>query len=76
MDIFARVRSAFPKAKVAAAGLDDFVHDLAAAAPDLDLPVVAQEIGDSWIFGVPSDPAKLSGEMPLVQRMVPRLASL
>lgn len=45
-DIYARVRAAFPKAKVVAAGLDDFVYELAAAAPELDLPVVTQEIGE------------------------------
>lgn len=50
-DIYARVRAAFPKAKVAAAGLDDFVSELAAAAPDLDLPVLTQEIGEPGLLG-------------------------
>lgn len=61
LDIHARVRAGFPGARVAAAGLDAFVEELAAAAPRLDLPVVTGEIGDTWIYGIASDPAKLSG---------------
>eukprot|EP00887_Chlorella_sp_A99_P001854 scaffold19.g1854.t1 len=60
LDVFARVRRAFPGARVAASGLDDFVRPLLAAAPSLRLPVVTAEIGDTWIHGVGSDPGKLS----------------
>ena len=60
LDIFARVRAAFPAARVQAAGLDPFVAELAAgveAGRVKGLPVVTAEIGDSWIYGVASDPA-------------------
>ncbi|EFN55987.1 hypothetical protein CHLNCDRAFT_145354 [Chlorella variabilis] len=60
LDIWKRVQQNFPKAKVAAAGFDGFVADLEAAAPGLKLPVVTAEIGDTWIHGAASDPAKLS----------------
>lgn len=63
LGIFERVRAAFPHAAtVQAADLEPFVADLAEAAPRLGLPVVTAEIGDSWIWGAASDPAKLSGE--------------
>jgi hypothetical protein len=64
LDIFKRVRASFPQAELTAAGFDGFVKDLAAAAPSLDLPVVTAEIGDTWIHGAASDPAKLSGAPP------------
>ena len=49
--IFQRVREAFPDANVFASTFDDYTHALVAAAPDLDLPIVTQEIGDTWIYG-------------------------
>ncbi|GAA1986629.1 DUF5054 domain-containing protein [Catenulispora subtropica] len=53
-DLFARLARAHPGAKIVASTLDAF----AAAVLTMrdDLPVVEQEIGDSWIHGVASDP--------------------
>ncbi|KAL4451756.1 hypothetical protein ABPG75_007418 [Micractinium tetrahymenae] len=60
LDVFLRVQSSFPHATVQAGGFDGFVSDLLKAAPGLDLPVVTGEIGDTWIFGVASDPGKIA----------------
>ncbi|MEI7886415.1 MAG: DUF5054 domain-containing protein [Actinomycetes bacterium] len=58
---FAELSVRFPNAQIQAAKLDD-VADLLRVLPeqvtqDL-LPVLDQEIGDTWIFGVGSDPQK------------------
>jgi hypothetical protein len=53
-DLFARVRAAFPGANVFVSTFDDYTHALVAAAPNLDLPIFTQEIGDTWIYGPPS----------------------
>jgi hypothetical protein len=55
---YASLRRQFPNATVAAS-------DLTGIAAALDpfrstLPVVTQEIGDTWIYGVPSDPVKIA----------------
>ena len=59
-EIFQRVRENFPGAVVRASTFDEYSRKLVEAAPDLDLPVFTGEIGDTWIGGVASDPAKLS----------------
>ena len=53
---FATLRSEFPGADVFASTFDAFVAELAVAP--LDLPVVTEEVGDSWIMGVQSDAHK------------------
>ena len=58
---FASLADRFPNAQIRAARLDD-IADLLRAQPtsesqDLQ-PVLHQEIGDTWIFGVGSDPQK------------------
>ncbi|HEX6495466.1 MAG TPA: DUF5054 domain-containing protein [Acidobacteriaceae bacterium] len=56
--IYTRLRQQFPNAKVTAATLSDVA---AALAPVRDtLPVVTDEIGDTWIYGIPSDPPKVA----------------
>jgi hypothetical protein len=56
--IYARLRQQFPGATVVAATLSDVA---AALAPARDkLPVVTDEIGDTWIYGIPSDPPKVA----------------
>jgi hypothetical protein len=58
VEIYARLRKQFPNATVAAATLSDVA---AALAPARDkLPVVTEEIGDTWIYGIPSDPPKVA----------------
>ena len=56
--IYARLRQQFPGATISAASLSDVA---AALAPVRDkLPVVTDEIGDTWIYGIPSDPPKVA----------------
>jgi hypothetical protein len=55
---YREVRERFPGAQVAAASLDDFAAELDRVP---NLPVVTSEIGDTWIHGAASDPAKLAG---------------
>jgi hypothetical protein len=57
-EIYARLRKQFPNATVAAATLSDVAATLAPARDKL--PVVTNEIGDTWIYGVPSDPPKVT----------------
>lgn len=62
LDGFEALRQRFPDAEVEAATFDD-VAAVMAAAPGL--PVVTGEIGDTWIHGVASDPAKTAGFLAL-----------
>ena len=56
--IYADLRKQFPHAQVTAANLSEIA---AAVEPYRSrLPVVTQEIGDTWIYGVPSDPIKVA----------------
>ena len=56
--IYAGLRKQFPHAQVTAANLSEIA---AAVEPHRNrLPVVTQEIGDTWIYGVPSDPVKVA----------------
>jgi hypothetical protein len=56
--IYTRLRQQFPNATVTAATLSDVA---AALAPVRDkLPIVTDEIGDTWIYGIPSDPPKVA----------------
>ncbi len=56
---FASMRQRFPDARVIASTLDAF----AARLPEVRdrLPVLTQEIGDTWIHGAGTDPAKVAG---------------
>ncbi|KAL4430828.1 hypothetical protein ABPG75_006084 [Micractinium tetrahymenae] len=58
--IFKQVRQQFPGARGVASTLDEYVKELLEQAPQMDLPVVTAEIGDTWIHGVGSDPAKVA----------------
>ena len=55
-----QIQKAFPGADVVASTFDNFTQHLL-GDPDVfaKLPVVKEEIGDSWIYGVPSDPQKV-----------------
>jgi len=55
---FAAIRERFPGADVRASTLDAFAAALRPVAANL--PVVEQEIGDTWIHGAGSDPAKVA----------------
>jgi hypothetical protein len=56
--IYANLRKQFPRAHVAAANLSEIA---AALEPyRTRLPVITQEIGDTWIHGIASDPIKVA----------------
>jgi hypothetical protein len=56
--IYAELRKQFPNAKVTASNLSQITT--AAEPYRSNLPVVTEEIGDTWIYGVPSDPLKVA----------------
>jgi len=56
--IYADLRRQFPNAEVKAASLTDIANAIAPFKSNL--PVVKQEIGDTWIHGIVSDPPKLA----------------
>jgi hypothetical protein len=56
--IYARLRKQFPNAAVAASNLTDIANAIEPYRGRL--PVVTEEIGDTWIYGVPSDPLKVA----------------
>ncbi len=56
--IYKKLRAAFPNATITASSMTDIA--VAVAPYRAQLPVLTQEIGDTWIHGVPSDPLKLS----------------
>jgi hypothetical protein len=63
--IYAGLRAQFPAAEVRAANLTDIAN---AVKPYADqLPVITQEIGDTWIHGVGSDPTKMARYRALVR---------
>jgi hypothetical protein len=56
--IYADLRAQFPGAQITASNLSDIAN---AVNPYRDqFPVVTEEIGDTWIHGVPSDPVKVA----------------
>lgn len=56
--MYADFNQRFPSAQITATNLSEVAN---AVAPYRDnLPVVTQEIGDSWIYGVASDPLKVA----------------
>jgi hypothetical protein len=54
------LRQRFPRAQVITSTFDEFFR--AANMPDVKarLPVVTQELGDGWLYGIPADPLKQS----------------
>jgi len=58
LDVYLNVRKKFPASQVFASTLDAFAAKLSPIRASL--PVVTQEIGDTWIHGVGSDPIKVS----------------
>jgi len=55
---YAELRRQFPNAKIAASNLTEIATAVESCRSTL--PVVTQEIGDTWIYGVPSDPVKVA----------------
>jgi hypothetical protein len=62
---YADLRAQFPGAAIQAANLTEIAN---AVQPFRShLPVFTQEIGDTWIYGVPSDPIKLARYRELIR---------
>ena len=60
LDIFQRTQAAFPEADVITSTLDSFTLALQAALSQLQLPLVTEEIGDTWAYGIGSDADKVA----------------
>ncbi len=64
-EIYARLRAQFPNATITAGSMTDVAN---AVEPYRDkLPVLNEEIGDTWIYGVPSDPVKVAKYLELAR---------
>eukprot|EP01051_Picozoa_sp_SAG22_P005796 SAG22_NODE_357_length_11761_cov_2.572115_3_plen_179_part_00 len=48
-----------PGAHIVASSLDDFASEVLAGELG-ELPVVTEELGDSWLYGAPADPQKVA----------------
>jgi len=55
-EVYEKMYAKYPNAEIKAGTLDDIAHEVLKIKDDL--PVVTQEIGDTWIHGVGSDPQK------------------
>jgi hypothetical protein len=55
---WSQLRSEFPGANIIPSTYDRFFREMETVRSSL--PVVTQEMGDTWIYGVPSDPLKLA----------------
>lgn len=58
--LYKEIESRYPGAEIRAATLNDAADAVDAVPPSL-FPVVDGEIGDTWIYGMASDPKKLAG---------------
>ena len=56
--VYADLRVQFPGAKVSSSSLSEIANAIEPCRGSL--PVVTQEIGDTWIYGIPSDPVKVA----------------
>jgi hypothetical protein len=57
--IYSDLRTQYPGAEVFASNLNAIADEITTIRPQL--PVVSQELGDTWIYGVGSDPLKIAG---------------
>lgn len=57
-DIYSSLRQRFPNAEIVASSMSEIAAAVKPLMPTL--PVVTQEIGDTWIYGLPSDPLKMA----------------
>ena len=58
LDIFVNLQNQFPNARIIASNLSDVANEISNIKSLL--PVVASELGDTWIHGVASDPLKIA----------------
>jgi hypothetical protein len=52
------VRQEYPNASVFSSSFDNFIRDVLPVKSQL--PVVTHEVGDTWMYGAPSDPLKMA----------------
>ena len=57
-EIFAKIHTEYPDAEIKAGNLNDLA--LAVREVENTLPIITDEIGDTWIHGVGTDPKKVS----------------
>lgn len=62
---YERIKKLYPNAVVEASTLDEYAKSLLAV--EEKLPVIEEEIGDTWIHGVASDPWKVSRYRALIR---------
>jgi hypothetical protein len=70
---YAQVKQKYPGAHVSASTFDEFFKVANEPAVKAQLPVVTEEIGDGWLYGVPSDRECLS--LSLVHFSLARVCS-
>jgi hypothetical protein len=58
--VYASAAAQFPGAAVALSSLDNFTAAVVASPTAGQLRVVSSELGDSWLYGAPSDPLKVA----------------
>jgi hypothetical protein len=58
LQVYQKLQAQFPAATLRAGRLDDYAQDLLAVKSQL--PVVMQELGDTWIHGAGTDPKKVA----------------
>ena len=56
--IYAQLHKQFPDAQISAANFSEVAAEVSKF--ESALPVVTEEIGDTWIYGIPSDPLKVA----------------
>lgn len=55
---FRAIQLEFPGARIVGSTFDKYIAALESSGAAVNLPVLTQEIGDTWIYGDPSDPRK------------------
>jgi len=73
LDVYREVRARLPGARVFASTLSDFAAQLVRVRETL--PILTQEIGDTWIHGIGSDPIKVARFRELLRVRTEWLAS-
>ena len=63
--LWAKLKKLYPQAQISASSLDAYAR--AILPYKKDLPVITEEIGDTWIHGIGSDPYKVSAFRTLVR---------
>ena len=56
--IYSDLHGRFPKAQIVAGGLSEIANAIEPLR--MNLPVLREEIGDTWIYGIASDPTKVA----------------